>query len=82
MESARNRLRRQLVSRPIKVPQAGASGCCHYTIVRPPPEEESCGRVKLPFDIFVGHLPNPDDAPEPERRKQFDLMLSQMKHWA
>ena len=33
------------------------------------------------LDYLVGHMPNPDDLPENERRVQFDVYLSQLKHW-
>ena len=33
------------------------------------------------LDYLVGHMPNPDNATEDERRVQFDGYLSQLKHW-
>lgn len=33
------------------------------------------------LDFLIGHMPNPDNLTEEERRMQFDLYLSQLKHW-
>ena len=33
------------------------------------------------LDFLVGHMPNPDDLPDEERRQQYDGYLSQLKHW-
>ena len=33
------------------------------------------------LDFLIGHMPNPDDLPEEERRAQFDSYLLQLKHW-
>jgi transcriptional regulator with XRE-family HTH domain len=33
------------------------------------------------LDYLVGHMPNPENTPEAERRSQFDGYLSQLKHW-
>ena len=33
-------------------------------------------------DFMVEHMPNPDQAPDAERRKLFDEQLSQLNHWA
>ena len=33
------------------------------------------------LDYLVGHMPNPDNTPEEERRAQYDGYLSQLKHW-
>ena len=33
------------------------------------------------LDYLVGHMPNPDNKPEEERRTQYDGYLSQLKHW-
>ena len=33
------------------------------------------------IDFLIGHMPNPDNAPETVRRVQFDGYLSQLKHW-
>jgi transcriptional regulator with XRE-family HTH domain len=33
------------------------------------------------LDYLVGHMPNPENTPEAERRSQFDVYLSQLKHW-
>ena len=33
------------------------------------------------LDYLVGHMPNPDALTEEVRRRQFDGMLSQLKHW-
>lgn len=33
------------------------------------------------LDFLVGHMPNPENASEDERRAQFDGYLSQLKHW-
>ncbi|MGN0293150.1 MAG: helix-turn-helix domain-containing protein [Lachnospiraceae bacterium] len=30
---------------------------------------------------LVGHMPNPDNLKEEERRTQYDSYLSQLKHW-
>ena len=34
------------------------------------------------LDYLVGHMPNPENAPEEERRKTYDRYLSRLKHWA
>ncbi len=31
--------------------------------------------------FLLSHMPNPDNAPEPERRQWLDAQLSQLKHW-
>ena len=33
------------------------------------------------LDFLTGHMPNPENLPEEERRRQFDGYLSQLKHW-
>ena len=33
------------------------------------------------LDYLVGHMPNPDGLTDEVRRRQFDDMLSQLKHW-
>lgn len=33
------------------------------------------------LDFLVKHMPNPENEREEERRGQFDLALSQLKHW-
>ena len=33
------------------------------------------------LDFLIGHMPNPDDLPDEERRAQFDSYLLQLKHW-
>ena len=33
------------------------------------------------LDFLIGHMPNPDNLPEEERRVQFDSYLVQLKHW-
>ncbi len=33
------------------------------------------------LDYLLAHMPNPDNAPEAERRKTYDGWLSQLKHW-
>ena len=33
------------------------------------------------LDYLIGHMPNPDQLPEEERRVQYDGYLSQLKHW-
>ena len=33
------------------------------------------------LDYLVEHMPNPDNSQNEERRTQFDLYLSQLKHW-
>lgn len=33
------------------------------------------------LDYLVEHMPNPDGLQNGERRRQFDLYLSQLKHW-
>ena len=33
------------------------------------------------LDFLIGHMPNPDNLPEDERRVQYDGYLSQLKHW-
>ena len=35
----------------------------------------------LLLDYLVGHMPNPDALTDEVRRRQFDGMLSQLKHW-
>lgn len=34
------------------------------------------------IDFMLGHMPNPENTPDEERRVQFDGYLSQLKHWA
>ena len=34
------------------------------------------------IDFLLGHMPNPENTPDEERRVQFDCYLSQLKHWA
>ena len=34
------------------------------------------------IDFMLGHMPNPENTPDEERRAQFDGYLSQLKHWA
>ena len=34
------------------------------------------------IDFMLGHMPNPGNTPDEERRAQFDGYLSQLKHWA
>ena len=33
------------------------------------------------IDFLVSHMPNPDHLGDQERRAQFELFLSQLKHW-
>lgn len=33
------------------------------------------------LDFLLSHMPAPKDGTEEERRRQFDLYLSQLKHW-
>ena len=33
------------------------------------------------LDFLIFHMPNPENAPEEVRRSQYDLYLSQLKHW-
>ncbi len=33
------------------------------------------------LDFLVSHMPNPENTPEVERRRQFDGYLSTLKHW-
>ncbi|MCH5186247.1 MAG: helix-turn-helix domain-containing protein [Oscillospiraceae bacterium] len=33
------------------------------------------------IDFLIGHMPNPDNLTEEERRSRFDAFLSQLKHW-
>ena len=33
------------------------------------------------IDYLVGHMPNPENLKDEERRIQFNLYLSQLKHW-
>lgn len=33
------------------------------------------------IDFLVSHVPNPDHLADEERRTQFDMCLSQLKHW-
>lgn len=33
------------------------------------------------LDYLVGHMPNPDNLTDDERRTQFDSYLSELKHW-
>lgn len=33
------------------------------------------------LDYLVGHMPNPDNLSDDNRRNQFDLYLMQLKHW-
>lgn len=33
------------------------------------------------IDFLIGHMPNPENTPEQERRSQYDGWLSQLKHW-
>lgn len=33
------------------------------------------------IDFLVSHVPNPDHLADEERRAQFDMCLSQLKHW-
>ena len=33
------------------------------------------------LDFLISHMPNPENAPEEVRRSQYDLYLSQLKHW-
>lgn len=34
------------------------------------------------INTLLGHMPNPENTPDEERRAQFDGYLSQLKHWA
>ena len=33
------------------------------------------------LDFLISHMPNPENAPEEQRRSQYDQYLSQLKHW-
>ena len=33
------------------------------------------------LDFLIGHMPNPDGTPEADRRRQYDMYLSTLKHW-
>jgi transcriptional regulator with XRE-family HTH domain len=33
------------------------------------------------IDFLISHIPNPDNQPEPARRKLYDSHLSMLKHW-
>ncbi len=33
------------------------------------------------LDFLLSHMPNPDNLKDEERKTQFDLYLSQLKHW-
>lgn len=33
------------------------------------------------IDFLIGHMPNPDNLSEEDRRTQYDGYLSQLKHW-
>ncbi|MBR6352294.1 MAG: helix-turn-helix domain-containing protein [Firmicutes bacterium] len=33
------------------------------------------------LDFLISHMPNPNNASEAERRTQYDMYLSQLKHW-
>ena len=33
------------------------------------------------LDFLVSHMPNPENAPDDVRRRQYDGYLSQLKHW-
>ena len=33
------------------------------------------------LDFLLAHMPNSENLPEDERRKQYDGYLSQLKHW-
>lgn len=33
------------------------------------------------IDFLVGHMPNPDNLEEEDRRIQYDSYLSQLEHW-
>ena len=33
------------------------------------------------LDFIVGHMPNPDNIPDKERRKYFDECLSKLNYW-
>ena len=33
------------------------------------------------IEFLISHMPNPENAPEEVRRSQYDLFLSQLKHW-
>ena len=34
------------------------------------------------LDFLLAHMPNPENAPAPERRRAYDGYLSTLKHWA
>ena len=36
---------------------------------------------KTAVDYLIGHMPNPENLPDDERRVQYDGYLSQLKHW-
>ena len=33
------------------------------------------------LDFLVGHMPNPDNTPEEQRRSQYECYLNQLAHW-
>ena len=33
------------------------------------------------LDFLIEHMPNPDNTPEARRRADYDVWLSQLKHW-
>ncbi len=33
------------------------------------------------LDFLVNHMPNPENLDDAQRRRQFDALLSQLKHW-
>ena len=33
------------------------------------------------IDFFLGHIPNPDNLSDEERRVQYDGILSQLEYW-
>ena len=33
------------------------------------------------IDFMIGHMPDPSNTPESDRRAQYDSWLSQLKHW-
>ena len=33
------------------------------------------------LDFLIGHMPNPENLPDNQRRMQYDGYLSQLKHW-
>ena len=33
------------------------------------------------LDFLLAHMPNPDNLPDGERRRQFDRQLSRLKRW-